>query len=268
MKYTFAVSSKQVLLFTLVMAIACTQVFAQDTVATKQPATTKKNWNFLLEVYLMFPNMNGKSGIGMLPDVEVDANPDDIFDKLQMAAMLYFEAANDRWALSSDLIYMSLEQDLKTGPVIQSGKANAKQFAWELAGMRRLLPRVEAGIGLRLNSMKMGLDLVQNNVGGGTTNRSRSTTETWVDPFIVARIKSDPAKKFIYQLRGDIGGFGVGSDFAWQIQAYAGYRFSKLFQVTAGYRILGMDYEKGSGENRFKYDMDIFGAVVRFGFNF
>ena len=268
MKYTLSGLSKQALFFTLVMAITCTQSFAQDTAAVKQPAPTKKKWNFLAEVYLMFPNMEGKSGLGTLPEVDVDANPGDIFDKLQIAAMLYFEAAKDRWAFSSDLIYMSLKQNLKTGPVIQSGEANAKQFAWELAGMRRLLPMLEAGVGLRLNSMKMGLDLVQNNVGGGTTNRSRSTTETWVDPFIVARLKSDPAKKFIYQLRGDIGGFGVGSDFAWQIQAYAGYRFSKLFQITAGYRVLGMDYDKGSGEDRFLYDMDIFGAVVRFGFNF
>ena len=268
MKYTFARSSKQVLLIILVMVIASTQSFAQDTVAAKQPVAAKDKWSFLLEVYLMFPNMSGKSGLGTLPEVEVDADPGDIFDKLQIAAMLYFEAAKDRWAFSSDLIYMSLEQDLKTGPVIQSGEVDAKQFAWELAGMRRLLPRLEAGIGLRLNSMKMSLDLVQNNVGGGTTNKSRSTTETWVDPFIVARLKSDPAKKFIYQVRGDVGGFSVGSDFAWQIQAYAGYRFSKLFQITAGYRVLGMNYDKGSEENRFLYDMDIFGPIVRFGFNF
>jgi hypothetical protein len=90
----------------------------------------------------------------------------------------------------------------------------------------------------------------------------------WVDPFIVARIKSDPARKFIYQLRGDIGGFGIGSDLAWQVQAYAGYRFSKLFQMTVGYRYIGMDYDKGSDENRFLYDIDTFGPVVRVGFNF
>jgi hypothetical protein len=268
MKYIFAISSKQVVLLMLVMAIACTQSFAQDTTATQQPVATKKKCNSLLEIYLMFPNMNGKSGLGTLPEVDVDANPGDIFDKLQIAAMIYFEMASDRWAFSSDIIYMSLKQDLKTGPVIKSGEASAKQFAWELAGMRRLLPMIDAGIGLRLNSMKMGLDFVQNNVGGGTTNKSRSTSETWVDPFIVARLKSDPAQKFIYQLRGDVGGFGLGSDFAWQIQAYAGYRFSKLFQITAGYRVLGMNYDKGSGEDRFLYDMDISGAVVRFGFNF
>jgi len=75
-------------------------------------------------------------------------------------------------------------------------------------------------------------------------------------------------KKFIYQFRADIGGFGLGSDLTWQIQAYAGYRFSKLFQITAGYRIMSIDYEKGSGQDRFLYDMNTFGPVLRLGFNF
>ncbi len=268
MKYNFVDSSKQILLFMLAMAMACTQVSAQDSMAAKQPAPTKSNWNFLAEVYLMFPNMEGKSGLGTLPEVDVDADPGDIFDNLKIAAMVYFEASKDRWAFSSDIIYMSLEHDLTPGRFVQSGEADAKQFAWELAAMRRLLPGFDAGIGLRLNNIKLRLDLLQNNVGGSTTARSRETSETWVDPFIVARLKSDPAKKFNYQLRGDVGGFGVGSDFAWQIQAYAGYRFSKLFQLTGGYRVLGMDYDKGSNENRFLYNMNTFGPVVRFGFNF
>jgi hypothetical protein len=119
-----------------------------------------------------------------------------------------------------------------------------------------------------LNNLDNQADLVTNNIGGGTTARSKSLTKTWVDPVIIARFRSNPAKKFIYQFRGDMGGFGVGSDFAWQIQAYAGYRFSKLFQLTGGYRVLSVDYNKGSSDNRFLYDMSTFGPVVRFGFNF
>ncbi len=252
----------------LIMAFAGTQAFAQDTTVIKHPGASQKKWNYLVEAYLMFPNMNGTTGIGTLPDVEVDANPGDVFSNLQIGAMLYAEAYSDKWAISSDIIYMALAQDIKTGTVIKSGEAKAKQFAWELAGMRRLLPMLEAGVGLRVNTLKMDVNLVQSNVGGSTTNRGKSLTETWVDPFFVARIKSDPAKKFIYQLRADIGGFGIGADLAWQIQAYAGYRFSRLLQITAGYRVLGVDYEKGSGENRFLYNMDTFGPVIRFGFNF
>ena len=83
-----------------------------------------------------------------------------------------------------------------------------------------MLPFLEAGAGFRLNSIKVGTDIVANNGGGGTVTRSRELSETWVDPIIVDRIKSNQAKKFVYQLRGDIGGFGIGSDFAWQIQAF------------------------------------------------
>ena len=76
------------------------------------------------------------------------------------------------------------------------------------------------------------------------------------------------AKKWLFQLRADVGGFGIGSDFTWQGQADVGYRFSKLFQLGLGYRFIGIDYENGEGSDRFKYDVDTYGPVLRFGFHF
>ena len=134
MKYIFTVSSKQVLLFTLVMAIACTQSFAQDT------AAAKNKWHYLLQPYVMFPVMDGKIGLGNLPDADIHANASDIFSNLKFGAMLYFEAYNDRWALTSDIIYMDLSQDVEGKRGIVSGEAGAKQFVWELAGLRKLKP--------------------------------------------------------------------------------------------------------------------------------
>jgi trans-2-enoyl-CoA reductase len=52
------------------------------------------------------------------------------------------------------------------------------------------------------------------------------------------------------------------------LQAYAGYRFSKLFQLTAGYGIIGIDYDKGVDKERFIFNMNEFGPVIRIGFNF
>jgi hypothetical protein len=237
--------------------------------STAQDSTTaKKKWNFLGEFYMMFPNMKGTTGVGTLPDASMDTDAGDIFSHFKMGTMLYFEAANDRWAFTSDIIYMKLGEDATPGTIIKSGDVTVKQFAWELAGLRKLLPWLEGGIGLRLNNLDVESNLVTNNIGGGTTARNKSLTQTWVDPIIIARVKSAADKKFIYQFRGDFGGFGIGADFAWQIQAYAGYRFSKLFQITGGYRILSVDYNKGAGDNRFLYDIDTFGPVVRFGFNF
>lgn len=229
----------------------------------------KHTWKTLAELYMMFPNMNGTTGLGSLPEATVDMNAGDVFSHLHVGAMLYFEMANDRWSVNTDVVYTNLKEEVRPGTLINSGQVQVKQLSWEVAGLRKFLPWLEAGIGLRLNSFTNSLDLVTHNIiGGGTTVRNKSMTKTWVDPVIITRIKSAADKKFIYQFRGDIGGFGIGADLAWQVQAYAGYRFTKLFQVTAGYRVISMDYDKGSGEDRFLYDMNTFGPVLRLGFNF
>ncbi len=60
----------------------------------------------------MFPYMNGETCIGENLIVPVDATAGDIFGKLQMGAMLYLEAKTDTWAITSDLVYMKLNQDI------------------------------------------------------------------------------------------------------------------------------------------------------------
>ena len=60
-------------------------------------------------------------------------------------------------------------------------------------------------------------------------------------------------------LRGDVGGFDVGSQFSWnvlgaysfQIGVYHGATYTGLL----GYRALSVDFEKGSGASRYHYDM-------------
>ena len=69
-------------------------------------------------------------------------------------------------------------------------------------------------------------------------------------------------------IRGDVGGFGMGSDITWQVFPFVGYRFSKLFEISGGYRALGMDYKTGSGTDAFLYDMVIFGPQLGLVFHF
>src|SRR4030095_15317980 len=71
-------------------------------------------WHFLIEPYAMFPNMKGDTGIADLT-VSVDEDPQDIFDHLQMGAMLYAEAQNADWTFSTDLLYMELGADVSGG---------------------------------------------------------------------------------------------------------------------------------------------------------
>jgi hypothetical protein len=233
-----------------------------------------ENWSFLLEPYLMFPNMDGTTGLGALPDVSVDASPGDIFEKLQIGFMLNAEATKGKWHVGTDLIYMKLKQDAEPGLVVANGEVTAKQFAWEVAGLYSITPWLDVGVGGLLNSLNLATDINVNAIGGGTNNRSRELSRTWLDPMLIARTGSKPGSKFIYRFRGEIGGFGIGSKFAWQLQAIAGYRFSKLFQLTGGYRFIGINYEKNNtaegilNNNRFLYNVNTFGPEIRLGFNF
>ena len=235
---------------------------AQDT------AAAKSKWHFLVQPYLMYASMNGQVGLGELPDADINPSASDIFSNLQFGAMLYFEANNDKWAITSDIIYMDLGTDIEGKRGILSGEAGAKQFVWELAGLRKLRPWLEGGIGFRIINIKSDLEMQVNaSVPGGAGPRSQSISETWVDPVIIGRVKF-PAKKWLFQLRGDVGGFGIGSDFTWQVHPDISYRFSKLFAMSIAYRVIGIDYENGSGSDRFKYDVDTYGPEVKFGFHF
>jgi hypothetical protein len=242
----------------------CNSLFS---VSAQAPDSAKK-WHVLTDIYLMAPYMKGETGVSDNIVAPVDATPGDIFDKLKMAAMLYIEVQHEKWSITSDLVYMSLNQEVTPGTVLNSGTVSAKEIIWEPAGFYRVFSFLDIGAGGRLNNIQTETDVRRNVFPAGTEELTGNHAKTWFDPILITRLKADIHDKWLFQFRGDLGGFGVGSDFTWQLQAYAGYRFSKLFQLTAGYRILSIDYDKGTDKERFIYNMDTFGPVIRLGFNF
>jgi len=67
--------------------------------------------------------------------------------------------------------------------------------------------------------------------------------------------------------RGDLGGFGVGSDLSWQVLALLDWQPWKHASLVAGIRGLGVDYENGSGLDRFAYDATTWGPLLGFSLN-
>jgi len=216
----------------------------------------------------MFPYLDGEIGIDNSLTVPIDANPGDIFSKLKIAGMLYLEARTDKWAITSDLVYMNLNQEVTEGILLHSGTVGAKQLVWEVAGLYRIFPFLEVGAGGRLNNLRTEIDVRRNVFPAGTEAYYGTASDTWIDPILITRLSTDINDKWLFQFRGDVGGFGLGSDLSWQLQAYAGYRFTEVFQLTAGYRVLSTDYQKGADSNLFVFDVKEFGPVIRFGFNF
>lgn len=84
---------------------------------------------------------------------------------------------------------------------------------------------------------------------------------SWIDPIIGGRYTMDLTKALMFTFRADVGGFGIGSDFQWNISSGVGYRISNI-TFMAAYRIWYAKYKTGAGDNLFVYDMTTSGPGI------
>jgi hypothetical protein len=67
---------------------------------------------------------------------------------------------------------------------------------------------------------------------------------------------------------GEIGGFGAGSDFTWQLFPRVGFRLTEKASREFGWRWLDLDYADGDGTEQFGYDVLTQGPAGGFAFRF
>jgi hypothetical protein len=229
--------------------------------ASAQETNTAKDtsWHWLLSPYFLAPHMNGTETIrGVTADVDV--SPDEIFEHLKFGAMLYTETHNDQWAIGLDAMYMNLGEDGTTffGDV----EARMKQTGIMLEGFRRISPFAEPMIGVTYNNLKGSLK------GSGPLGVDVEESKTWVDPYVGVRFSTPGSGHWNASILAMIGGFGVGSDVAWQVYPKVVYRFSPKFGMGLAYRALAMDYTTGTGNQEFRYDLTTFGPQLGLEFRF
>ncbi|MBD3906515.1 hypothetical protein NAL32_17705 [Chryseobacterium sp. Ch-15] len=263
------VNNKKILIV-VVMALSL-NLFSQnnETNKTKETIEANKNsWHFKLEANLMLPKAHGKTGVANYPNLDIDQKASDIYHHISYGGMYTFEASNDKWVIATDFIYSSLDASAKETMLVRKGKVNADQFITDVSVLRKITPWLDAGVGGTTVHVKAGFDAaVVNPFIGQVITLDRSISRTWVEPMIIARTTSSSDRKFMYTVRGGVGGFGIGSKFSWQAEAYAGYRFSEFFYASLGYRALSFNYKNGNNENAFLYDMTISGPTLKLGFN-
>jgi hypothetical protein len=250
-----AATRRILVIVALASAPAAPAALTAQSAAGAGPEADRLEWT--VAPYLLVPTMSGDITVRN-QTIGVDADPGDIFDKLQFGAMLYIQVRKGDWGGAVDGIYMNLEQHgAKT-----NATAGAKQGAVEVSVFRRLTPALDALVGARVNILESSLDLP-------TLGVSVSDTKTWVDPLIGVLLHLPTGQsRWMAAMRADIGGFGVGSTLAYQLYPTIGYQVSHLISLHAAYRYLNMDYETGSGSDHFHYDMSIFGPELGLAFHF
>lgn len=293
----------------IVGAVLCcgSQSFAAD-LPVRQPApplavVVSPGWTFSAMAYAWLPSINGSSTIkGRTADI--DASFGDLVErkipKELFGLMGAFEARYERFGVMTDLVYMKLGASgsaararsvhpLVGGTLAASMSAQFEMFiaetslAYELVRSQGSGPGAETAIDLygggRLwwqraeanLALTAGMHIADLAVSGGRALAS-SGDVTWFDPLIGLRLRHRFSPQADMVLRGDIGGFGVGSSLSWQAMGYVNWEFarspSSAWSAMVGYRALYVDYAKGSGNTLYEYSMlthgPIMGVTARF----
>jgi opacity protein-like surface antigen len=147
------------------------------------------------------------------------------------------------------------------GTTVHNTNVDFNQGAFAFYGLRRLGSAADLTVGLRVNTL-------QGKLKSNTLAFDVSQDKTWVDPLVGLTLRTPRAHRLHAQVYSEIGGFGAGSDFAWQIFPTLGFKFTDRFSLEVGYRWLDIDYSTGDGSNRFAYDVLTQGPVGGLAFRF
>ena len=225
------------------------------------PATSRADdWNFKLTPYIWATSLKGTAGIGPVSG-DIDLGFDEILDDLEMALMLNFRAEKGLWAIQADGVWADLKSDQTSGAL--RTVVDTEMWVIELNGRYRFADNWEVLAGGRYFRQDVDINLSSGGPGVGA-----SGTADWIDPVVGVAFATSLSDKWSFQVMGDIGGFGVGSDLTWQAWANFDWRFSKLASLALGYRHLDWDYNEGSGATRFSYDAYLTGPTIGVTFNF
>lgn len=196
-----------------------------------------------------------------------------IMSDFKVSPSVRSEVNKNRWSIALDLRWLGASEDnitlfAKNGNSI-IGDWDYTQIETELwVGFRALArPRLTLDIfaGGRYNhqNMDVTINATKNNGIQGTETLTGGFKENWIDPLIGVRVLTDAEKKWWFNVRGDVGGFDVGSKLAWNAHALAAFRVSKDVDLTAGLKFIDIDYTNdASGADAFAYNAQQSGIVI------
>ena len=245
------------ILLALLSPLAIAEDASKISTDAKSDTSTSKDWEFsLAPMYLWAVSIDGDQTVKGV-DVDLDVSFSEIFDNLNGALTFHFEGLHkQQWGFIADLNYIVLNPEDSTP--IGDIEIDFTEIMAELAGFYRITRGDHAFDGLggfRYSSMDIDLDLP-----GPLPDVDQR--KDWIDPYVGMRWQWRMAEKWGLRMRGDIGGFDIGSDLTWNLVGLINFKPWKHVALVGGYRALYQDYSTGSGNKKFAFDATMQGPIL------
>ncbi len=212
--------------------------------AQAQESAADNDWQFAIAPYLWGAGISGKTQRG----APIDISFDDLFDNLESALMLSFEARKNKWMILAD--YINLDVAASQQPIT----VNLKSKIVNIAGGYNLYQE-KSRLDLIFGARNLDLDL-------SITPGPISPSGNILDGIVGVKGQLVLSKRWYLPYYVDIG--TGDSDLSWQAIAGASFQAAKWVDLALVYRHLEWDL----GNDKLVADLNIsgpaFGAIFRF----
>jgi hypothetical protein len=229
-------------------------------------AVAEDDWTFIIAPYALVPTISGDSSVGRVEGAEIDVGPQDILNNLKLGGMIQGEAHHKSgYGVSLAYNFMDLEDNASNPSGTTTLGAEIFQGIFEGYGVYRYqTSRGPLDIYGGVRWWSMDVDLKLNGA------KISSNDADWVDPVVGLRWIPTITKNWRLILKGDIGGFGAGSDFTWNLQGGFAWDATDYMVLVFQYRAMSVDYSDGAvgSTDRFAYDTITHGPILGLSFRF
>jgi len=254
--------------FVIFSAVAFMLLSGLPASAAAGETDSSEGWQMGADIYVWMIGIGGETTSGDTIDLPFDK----VLENLEFAFNGGIHARNGKWHLSTDVLYLNLEDD-NSGKVALPGDSEikadvtVKMESWVVTPVVGYSVidtekvRMEVLAGARYLYIKPELEF---DITGPLNSREKNISDSgdvW-DGIIGIRGEVNLAKDWYAPYYADIG--TGDSDYTWQAMAGVGYRINNAVDVVAAYRYLEWKFE----DNKVLDSMDISGPLVGLKFRF
>ena len=241
---------------------------ANAQLASDLPAPASDGLEVKLTPYLWVPwaSFGVRPGNTRIPSASTVIDPGQLISHLTWVP--FFGSAEFRYGsygLVLDYIHAPLKAGVSTQNILFNG-ANAgltldsgtAVFLYRAIAMPDQY--VDVGLGVRGWGLDGSISLSQGLLPAVAVSNGLS----WADPLIAARYHHDLGNGFSATAYGDVGGFGAGAHFDWQLLGTIDYAANSWIDLHGGFRDLSFSY----GAPRANISVNMFGPIFSATFHF
>lgn len=191
-------------------------------------------WRYSLRPYFFLSGISGSVTVDPVT-FPLNSGFKDIIQHVKLGGFISFTATKNRWGVNADFQYINLFGE---SSLSRDTSVDLKNVIGEVDLLFRpeVAPTLHFLVGVRVYSIIQNVSLLGLAVPEANT--------TVVDPVLGAYGAWMLHERWDFELRGDIGGFGVSSDFTYQMMALFRWGINDTLSIPFGYRVLGYQIKK------------------------